>query len=93
MEVSTPNIAAHDEGGGNDPDADDPELWFETTEGDITTNGKGLHRTVTPPGGWPRVYLAANPAFNIAPETLNDWEDIAEHACIALGTNTQKLAR
>lgn len=33
-----------------DPDDNDPELWFETTEGNITMNGKGFRRTATPPG-------------------------------------------
>lgn len=78
MKVSTPNPKENTVRNGDDPDDEDPELWFETTDGDITTNGKGLHRTATPPGGWPRVYLAANPAFNIAAETLNDWENVAE---------------
>ncbi|KAG6863910.1 hypothetical protein C0993_009923, partial [Termitomyces sp. T159_Od127] len=78
MRMSTPYAGRPAEGGPNEPDEEDPELWFETTEGDITTNGKGLRRTATPPGGWPKVYLAAHPAFNIAAETLNEWEDIEE---------------
>ncbi|KAG6883666.1 hypothetical protein C0993_004844 [Termitomyces sp. T159_Od127] len=51
-----------------------PELWYETTVNDITTNGKGLRRTATPEGGWPKVYLAAHPTYNIAARTLKEWQ-------------------
>ncbi|KAG6875614.1 hypothetical protein C0993_008315, partial [Termitomyces sp. T159_Od127] len=78
MKISSPSHGTHNNDGYENPDEDDPELWFETTEGDITTNGKGFRRTATPPGGWPKVHLAADPAYNIATETLNEWEDIAE---------------
>ncbi|KAG6873921.1 hypothetical protein C0992_008287 [Termitomyces sp. T32_za158] len=81
MKISTPTQGPQDHAGledQDDPDKNDPELWFETTEGDITTNGKGFRRTATPEGGWPRVYLAANPTFNIAAETLSEWEEIPE---------------
>ncbi|KAG6875423.1 hypothetical protein C0992_003905 [Termitomyces sp. T32_za158] len=83
MKISTPARDPHEQSEGNrpdDPDENDPELWFETTEADITTNGKGFRRTATPPGGWPRVYLAADPAYNIATETLSEWEDINDAA-------------
>ncbi|KAG6893947.1 hypothetical protein C0992_008046, partial [Termitomyces sp. T32_za158] len=83
MKISTPTRATHDhseEEVHNDPDENDPELWFETTEGDITTNGKGFRRTAAPDGGWPKVYLAASPTFNIEPETLSEWADITEPA-------------
>ncbi|KAG6896802.1 hypothetical protein C0992_005952 [Termitomyces sp. T32_za158] len=76
MKISTPNPGHQGDHDPEDLDENDPELWFETLEGDIITNGKGFRRTATPPGGWPRVYLAANPTYNIATETLNEWEDI-----------------
>ncbi|KAG6874111.1 hypothetical protein C0992_008067, partial [Termitomyces sp. T32_za158] len=81
MKVSTPAQTPHihtEDGDQVDPDENDPELWFETAEGDIITNGKGFRRTAMPHGGWPKVYLAANPAYNIAAETLNEWEEIPE---------------
>ncbi|KAG6875871.1 hypothetical protein C0993_006971, partial [Termitomyces sp. T159_Od127] len=59
-------------------DEEEPELWFETTQNNITTNGKGLRRTATPTGGWPKVYLAVSPSYNVAPDTLNKWEDLEE---------------
>lgn len=50
-----------------------PELWYKTTENDITVNGKGLRCTATLEEGWPQVYLAAHPSYNIAPKTLREW--------------------
>lgn len=79
MKLSTPN--QEDYGGmrnKEDPDENNSELWFKTMEEDITTNGKGLQRTATPPGGWPKVYLAAHPAYNIAAETLSKWGNITK---------------
>ncbi|KAG5718808.1 hypothetical protein E4T56_gene2684 [Termitomyces sp. T112] len=40
MRVSTPPQTPNEE--ARDLDDNDPELWFETTEDDITTNGKGF---------------------------------------------------
>ncbi|KAG6875749.1 hypothetical protein C0993_007609 [Termitomyces sp. T159_Od127] len=57
-------------------DENSPELWIETTSENVTTNGKGLKRTVTPNGGWPQIHLAAAPTFNIAPNTLLEWEEM-----------------
>ncbi|KAG6868117.1 hypothetical protein C0993_007418 [Termitomyces sp. T159_Od127] len=59
-------------------DEDKPKLWFETTQNNITTNGKSFKRTATPIGGWPKVYLAASPSYNVAPDMLNKWEDLEE---------------
>lgn len=53
-------------------DENNPELWFETVEGDVIINGKAFCRTAILPGGWPKVYLVANPTFNIAAETLSN---------------------
>ncbi|KAG6867376.1 hypothetical protein C0993_003588 [Termitomyces sp. T159_Od127] len=53
-----------------------PELWTETTYENVTTNGKGLRRTATSNGGWPQIHLAASPTFNIAPNTLREWENL-----------------
>ncbi|KAG6863985.1 hypothetical protein C0993_009683 [Termitomyces sp. T159_Od127] len=74
--MSTPNPDHHEKERNENPDENDSELWFETTEGDVTTNGKGFRRTATPQGGWPKVYLAADPAFNITTDTLNEWDQI-----------------
>lgn len=76
--VFTPNSEEHGVRGTSNSDEDVLELWFETTEGDITTNGRGLRRTANPPGEWPKVYLAAHPAFNITKEMLSNWKNIPE---------------
>lgn len=65
-----------EEDGQEEEEGDDPEHWFETTENDVTINGKGFCRTATPATGWPRVYLAADPSFNIAPRMLDEWRDL-----------------
>ncbi|KAG6867411.1 hypothetical protein C0993_003119, partial [Termitomyces sp. T159_Od127] len=72
------SISTHqqmDEGTAHSETKDDnPELWFETTEANVTTNGKGLRRTATLLEGWPKVYLAASPSYNITKRTLEEWE-------------------
>lgn len=69
MNVSEPplipetNIASTEE--------EEPELWFEMTQNDIT-NGRGFRRTAMPVGGWPKIYLAASPTYNVAEETMSE---------------------
>lgn len=81
MKLSISNQENHDRMRNiEDPYKNNPELWFETIEGDITTNRKGLQRTSTLSGGWLKVYLAAHSAFNIATKTLSKWKSITEPA-------------
>lgn len=78
MYVTTSIHEANERGSVGDSDENNPEMWFGTTEENITTNGKGFRRTATLPGGWLKVYLVADPSFNITAENINDWEDIPE---------------
>lgn len=48
MNVSTLNPEPDEEEDRGSMEEDDPELWFETMEGNITTNRKGFHQTATP---------------------------------------------
>ncbi|KAG6875501.1 hypothetical protein C0992_003562, partial [Termitomyces sp. T32_za158] len=72
--MSPPPIPSMGRKESEEEEGDDPEHWFETTENDITTNGKGFRRTAQPVEGWPKVYPAADPSFNIAPRLLEEWK-------------------